>query len=95
MGDKLANHKSAIKRHKQSLKHALRNRIQKTRIKNSIKNVYTAIAEKDSEKAQKRLSEASSVLARAASKGAVHWKKVARKISRTARAVNAMNQPKK
>lgn len=89
----MANHKSAIKRHKQSLHHALRNRIQKTRIKNSIKKVHAAIAEKDVDKAQNALSEASSVLARAASKGAVHWKKAARKISRTARAVNALNQP--
>ena len=61
----MANHKSAIKRHKQSVKRAARNRTVKTRIKNVVKSV------------------------RAATKGVIHWKKAARKISRLAKALNA------
>ena len=90
----MANHKSAIKRHKQELKKAARNRAQRTRIKNAIKDVHAAIAGENVDLAQKALITATSVMAKASSKGAVHWKKVARKVSRTARAVNAMGTGK-
>ncbi len=90
----MANHKSAIKRHKQELKKAARNRAQRTRIKNAIKDVHAAIACENVDLAQKALIKATSVMAKASSKGAVHWKKVARKVSRTARAVNAMGTGK-
>lgn len=94
MGDKVANHKSAIKRHKQELKHTARNRAQRTRVKNAIKDVYAAIDGEDINLAHKALIKATSVMAKASSKGAIHWKKVARKVSRTARVVNAMNAGK-
>lgn len=90
----MANHKSAIKHHKQELKKAARNRAQRTRIKNAIKDVHAAIAGENVDLAQKALIKATSVMAKASSKGAVHWKKVARKVSRTARAVNAMGTGK-
>ncbi len=86
----MANHKSAIKRHKQSLKRALRNKSARTRVKNSIKDVRAAIQGNDPELAEKTLSTATSVLAKAAQKGALHWKTTARKVSRLARAVNAL-----
>lgn len=86
----MANHKSAIKRHKQEVRQAARNRAQRTRIKNAIKDVHAAIAGNDPKLAQKTLMQATSVIAKAASKGAVHWKKASRKVSRTARAVNAL-----
>ena len=76
----MANHKSAIKRHKQSLKRAARNRAARTRVKNAIKK----------EQANAALSVAASVLAKAAGKGALHWKKAARKVSRLSRAVNGI-----
>lgn len=85
----MANHKSAIKRHKQSVKRAVRNRTMKTRINNVVKTVRGAIKENDQQKAVELLSEASSTLDKAATKGVVHWKKAARKISRLAKAVNA------
>lgn len=88
----MANHKSAIKRHKQSLKRAVRNRAARTRVKNAVKDVRAAIQGNDKAEAQTALVAASSVLARAAGKGALHWKKAARKISRLARAVNAIEQ---
>ncbi|WP_297262381.1 30S ribosomal protein S20 [uncultured Desulfovibrio sp.] len=86
----MANHKSAIKRHKQSLKRAARNRAARTRVKNAIKNVRAAIQSKDKEQANAALSVAASVLAKAAGKGSLHWKKAARKVSRLSRAVNGI-----
>lgn len=86
-GTPLANHKSAIKRHKQSLKKAARNRAARTRMKNVIKAVRVAVLEKDAEKAASAFVTATSVLDKTASKGAIHWKNAARKISRLAKAV--------
>lgn len=86
----MANHKSAIKRHKQSLKRAARNKANRTRVKNVIKDTRAAIQGEDKDLAQKNLSKAASVLGKATSKGAIHWKTAARKISRLARAVNAV-----
>lgn len=90
----MANHKSAIKRHKQSLKHAARNRSYRTRVKNVIKDTRAAINGDDRELAQKTLREAASAISKASSKGAIHWKTAARKISRLARAVNAFEKGK-
>ncbi len=86
----MANHKSAVKRHKQSLVRAERNRAQRTRVKNVVKQVRAAILANDKEGAAKALVLATSVLDKAATKGAMHWKKSARKISRLAIAVNGM-----
>lgn len=88
----MANHKSAIKRHKQSLQRAVRNRSNRTRAKNAIKAVRAAVLEKDTEKAEAAFIAATSVLDKTATKGAIHWKTAARKISRLARAVNGLKQ---
>lgn len=90
----MANHKSAIKRHKQSIKRGARNRTMKTRINNAVKNVRGAIKENDQQKASELLGAATSTLDKAATKGVVHWKKAARKISRLAKALNALNAAK-
>lgn len=89
-GGNMANHKSAIKRHKQSIKRALRNRSQRTRVKNVIKDVRAVINGEEKPLAEKALSSAASVMSKAANKGAIHWKTAARKVSRLAKAVNAM-----
>lgn len=83
----MANHKSAIKRHKQSLKKAARNRAARTRVKNAIKAVRTAVLEKDADKAASAFVTATSVLDKTATKGAIHWRNAARKISRLSKAV--------
>lgn len=89
----MANHKSAIKRHKQSLKKAARNRAVKTRIKNAIKAVRAAVAAKDMEQAQAAFVAATSVLDKSASKGVIHWKNAARKISRLNKALVSVEAP--
>ncbi len=83
----MANHKSAIKRHRQSLKRATRNRAMKTRVRNTVKAVRTAILQKDKDQAQVLLGTANSVLDKAAGKGVIHWRKAARSISRLSKAV--------
>ncbi len=84
----MANHKSAIKRHRQSLKRYARNRSIRTRIKNTLNAVRAAVQEKDFSKAQTALNEASSVLDKASTKSVIHWRSAARRISRLQRQVN-------
>jgi len=84
----LANHKSALKRHRQSLVARARNRSAKTQVKNVIKAVRAAIDLKDAAAAAAALKEATAVLDSAASKKIIHWKTAARKVSRLNLAVN-------
>ncbi|MBT8763158.1 30S ribosomal protein S20 [Desulfohalobiaceae bacterium Ax17] len=86
----LANHKSALKRHRQSLKRRARNRSVKTRVKNVIKSVRLAAEQKDAQKAAEALRTATSVLDRAAQKKVIHWRTAARKISRLTKLVNSI-----
>lgn len=84
----MANHKSAIKRHKQSLKRAARNRSQRTRVKNIIKKAQLVIGSEVRDAADKAVSMADSIVQKAVAKGAIHWKTAARKISRLAKMRN-------
>ncbi len=86
----MANHKSAIKRARQSEERRVRNRSAKTRIKNVIRGLDEALGAKASEKAAEELKKAVSVIAVAASKGVIHKNTASRKISRLTRRVNAL-----
>ncbi len=86
----MANHKSAIKRHKQSLKRNERNRAARTRMKNVVKAVKAAVAAGDQESAKTALAKATSTLDTIAGKGVIHWKKAARKVSRLTKSVNTL-----
>ncbi len=86
----MANHASAIKRHRQSLKAQARNKAMKTRIKNAVKAVRLALEQNNPEQAQANLTVASSVLDKAAGKKVIHWRCAARKVSRLSAAVSAL-----
>lgn len=86
----MANHKSAIKRARQSEEQRVRNRSRKTRMKNVIRDLEEVIGGKSPEKAAEELKKAVSVIAKTASKGVVHKNTAARKISRLTRGVNAL-----
>jgi small subunit ribosomal protein S20 len=86
----MATHKSALKRNKQSKEKRLRNRNVKSNLKTTLKSVSAAVEEKDQKKAQEAFSKAAPVINKAASKGVIHKKTAARKISRLARAVNTL-----
>lgn len=73
---------SALKRVRQAEKRQLRNKSVKTAIKNATKKVITSVEEKDREKVQKELLEATKIISRAASKGIIHRNAASRKISR-------------
>ncbi|MDA8121743.1 MAG: 30S ribosomal protein S20 [Deltaproteobacteria bacterium] len=79
---------SAEKRHKQSLKRKIRNRHIRSTVKSAVKEVRTALSGSDAPKAVEILKETSSVIARAGSKGVLHKKTVARKVSRLSKAVH-------
>jgi small subunit ribosomal protein S20 len=87
----LANHKSAIKRAKQSEDQRLRNRARKTRVKTAVKQVRTAVENKSVEEAQAALQQAIPVIDKAASKGSLHHRAAARKISRLSKQVHALS----
>jgi small subunit ribosomal protein S20 len=84
----VANHKSSIKRARQSQDRRLRNRMVKTRVKNAAKAVRAAVFENPTD-APLQLRAAQSTIAKAAKKGVIHKRAAARKISRLARQVNA------
>jgi len=86
----VANHPSAWKRIRQNEKRRLRNKFYRTRMKTFIKRVREAVSEKDAEQATVRLQEASRIIAKTASKGVIHKRTAARKISRLTRQVNAL-----
>ena len=87
----MANHKSALKRARQSEDRRLRNMGYKTRSKNIVKEVRTAVTENDKEKAIEKLKKATAIIQKSASKGVFHKKKASRKISRLARQINQIS----
>lgn len=86
----MANHKSAIKRHKQTEKRRVRNASVKTTVKSSIKKVREAITNSDAAEAKSSLVTAISRLDGAVSKGVLHKNNASRKVSRLTTAVNAL-----
>jgi small subunit ribosomal protein S20 len=84
----LANHKSALKRARQSQTARLRNLIHKTKAKTAVKEVRMALGDKNVEQAKEIFKKTVSILQKTASKGVIHKKKAARKISRLARAIH-------
>lgn len=82
----MANHKSAIKRHKQSLKRKARNKAARTEYRNAIKNALTAT---DKSTATSEARRAESLLASAARKGILGKGTAKRYISRLAKQVAA------
>ena len=85
----MANHKSALKRNRQSLLRRDRNRANRSRVKTAIKAVEAAIHDtKSPEEAQNALKAAVPIIDRAAVKGAFHKKTASRKVSRLTKRVN-------
>jgi small subunit ribosomal protein S20 len=86
----LAVHKSAQKRMKQYEARHIRNRHIKTTIKTMVKKVREAVQEKDAVRAREALTRAIPIIQKAVSKGVLHWRNGARKISRLTRLVNSV-----
>ncbi|HHO48806.1 MAG TPA: 30S ribosomal protein S20 [Desulfobacteraceae bacterium] len=86
----MANHKSALKRDRQSKVRRLRNRMNKSRMKSAVNRMEEAVAAGSEEQAREALLQAISVIGKTAAKGSIHKKTASRKISRLTRKVNRM-----
>lgn len=86
----MANIKSAKKRILVNRTKAERNKAIKSSVKTAIKKVRVAIEANDKEAAQSALLAATATIDKAATKGVYHKNNASRKVSRLAKAVNAM-----
>jgi small subunit ribosomal protein S20 len=84
----LANHASAIKRHKQSEKRRLRNATVKSSLRTAVKKVTEAVTAGKADEAKTNLQKAVSELDRAVTKGVLHRNNASRKISRLTKKLN-------
>ncbi len=87
----MANHKSAEKRNRQSQTARLRNKMNRTKMKTAIRKLDEAVAAGTADVAKEVLQEATSIIAKTASKGTIHKRNASRKISRLAKRVNKMS----
>ncbi|MCK5795515.1 MAG: 30S ribosomal protein S20 [Anaerolineales bacterium] len=89
----MANHKSALKRMRQSEKRRLRNRQVVSHMRSSIKKFQLAAEEgKSPETLQESLQQVSVIIDKAASKGVIHRNNASRKISRLTRLCNRVGE---
>lgn len=86
----MANHKSALKRIRQNDKRRDRNRFWKSTMRSSIKSVRAAVEAGDETLAREALREATSMIARVATKGVIHKRTASRRVSRLTLLVNKM-----
>ncbi len=78
----MANHPSAAKRNRQSIKRTLRNKALRSALRTALKKARAALELGKQEDAKTLVIAASSSLARAASKGIIHLKTASRTTSR-------------
>ncbi|MGB9663776.1 MAG: 30S ribosomal protein S20 [Ignavibacteria bacterium] len=85
----MATHKSAIKRHKQSLKRRAMNRARKSELKTWIKKIRTA---PDKETAKAAYNKVVSLLDKLATKGIIHKNKASNQKSKLALFINKLEK---
>ncbi|AJC85531.1 30S ribosomal protein S20 [Campylobacter lari] len=86
----MANHKSAEKRARQTIKRTERNRFYRTRLKNITKAVREAAANNDKEAAQNALKVANKSIHAMVSRGFLKKQTASRRVSRLALLVNKL-----
>ena len=86
----MAQHRSAMKRIRQSEKRRTRNRASRSEVKTQVKRLRAAIGEGSAESASKLLPETVAQIDKAAKKGVIHHNTAARSKSRLTRQVNAL-----
>jgi small subunit ribosomal protein S20 len=84
----MANHKSAIKRHRQSVVRKDRNRVRKSAVRTAIKKAVAAASSGNKEEALALAKTAESMIAKAAKRGLFHKSTVSRKVSRLTKLAN-------
>ena len=88
----MANHKSSLKRIKQTEKRTERNRHVRSTLRTFIKRVREAVAAKDAVLAKEALAAAVPVIDSAATKGVIHSSNASRNVSRLNKLVNTLGQ---
>lgn len=86
----MANHKSSIKRIRQTIVRTERNRFYRTRLKNIVKDVRSAVEAGNKEEAAAAMTVANQQIHKFVSKGVLKKETASRKISRLHKAVNAI-----
>lgn len=86
----MANIKSAKKRIDVTIRNTERNKAIKSKVKTAVKKVDAAIAANDAAAAAEALNNATVEISKATTKGVFHKNTASRKVSRLAKAVNAM-----
>lgn len=86
----MANHKSSIKRIRQTATRTERNRAEKSRMKTSRKKALAAIEAGNKDAAVKAASDFASVVDKAAKRNLIHPNKAANLKSKTAKAIAAI-----
>jgi len=85
----VAQHASALKRHRQSEKRRVRNKALKTRLRHEVRSARELIDQKGAG-ARDAVAAATRALDKAVSKGLIHRNTAARKISRLVRAAHTL-----
>ncbi|MGH7073281.1 MAG: 30S ribosomal protein S20 [Stellaceae bacterium] len=86
----MAHHPSAAKRHRQTVRRTMVNTARRSRLRTFIKEAEHAIASGDKSSAEQALRAAQPEMQRSVQKGVVHWRTVARKLSRLSARVKAL-----
>lgn len=87
----MANHKSAVKRIRQSEKRRVHNKTIRTAMRSVVKQSRVALEGEDIEDARKKVRDAESSLRRAASKGIIPKRRADRAVSRMNKRLNALS----
>ena len=91
---KQMRHKSGLKAHRQSLKHAIHNASLKKSVRLAVRALVDAAKSKDIKSLSALTGKASAALDKAAKAGTIHWKAAARKKSRLAAQVKTLTVAK-
>ena len=86
----VANHASALKRHRQTVKRTKRNQALRTRLRHFVRAVREAVSTRDVTAAEDHLRRATRALDKAVTKGLIHRNNAARRVSRLSRAVSSL-----
>jgi len=85
-------HKSAVKRHRQSVKRAVRNRVVRTQVRHAVRTLRETIGRGETAGAQTLLPQVTKTIDRAVSKGVLHRNAASRHISRLSSQVASLTQ---
>lgn len=89
----MAQHKSALRQWRRSLRRTAVNRKNKSELRTTIKTLRSAIEKRETEEAKQLLPETFSVIDRSVKKGAIHKNTGSRYKSRLSRQVEMIDSP--